>query len=73
MARPMNLWQRRITPIDQQIILQKDTESAKTQKDSSKAPDATELYLFWRVIHMEQIWKHRNGTNTFKKGYKEVP
>ena len=71
MARPMNLWQRRITPIDQQIILQKDPESAKTQKDSSKAPDVTELYLFWRIIHMERIWKHRNGTNTFKKVIKK--
>jgi hypothetical protein len=49
----------------------KNPESAKTQKDSSKAPDATELYLFWRIIHMEQIWKHRNGTNTFKKVIKK--
>ena len=67
MARLMNLWQWRITPIDQQIILQKDPESAKTQKDSSKEPDVTELCLFWRIIHMQQIWKHRNGANTFKK------
>ena len=35
MAQPMNLWQRRITPIEQQIILQKDRESAKAQKDGS--------------------------------------
>ena len=67
MARPINLWQRRITPIYQQIILQKDPESAKAQKNSPKAPDALELYLFWRIVHMKQIRKHRDGTNTFKK------
>ena len=71
MARSMNLWQWGITPINQQIILQKDPESPKTQKDSSKEPDVTELYLFWRIIHMEQIWKHRNGANTFKKVIKK--
>ena len=71
MALPMNLWQWRITPIGQQIILQKDSESAKTQKDSSKEPDVTELYLFWRIIHMERIWKHGNGANTFKKVIKK--
>ena len=71
MARPMNLWQWRITPINQQIILQKDTESAKMQKDSSKALDVTDLYQFWRIIHMEHIWKHRNGTNTFKEVIKK--
>jgi len=67
MARPMNLWQRKITPIYQQIILQNDPESAKAQKDSSKAPDASELYLFWWIVHMKQIRKHKDGTNTFKK------
>jgi len=67
----MNLWKWRITPIDQQIILQKDPESAKMQKDSSKAPDAAELYLLWWIIHMEHIRKHRNGINTFKKVIKK--
>jgi len=71
MARLMNLWKWRITPIDQQIILQKDPESAKMQKDSSKAPDAAELYLLWWIIHMEHIRKHRNGINTFKKVIKK--
>ena len=71
MARPINLWQRRITPIYQQIILQKDPKSAKAQKNSPKAPDALELYLFWRIVHMKQIRKHRDGTNTFKKVIKK--
>ena len=38
MARPMNLWQRRITPIDQQIILQKDPEFWQI------------IHMFWRRI-----------------------
>ena len=41
------------------------------QKDSSKALDGKELYLFWQIIHMEYLWKHRNGTNTFKKVIKK--
>ena len=34
MARPMNLWQRRITPADQQVILQKKTQD-QAQKQKS--------------------------------------
>jgi len=37
------------------------------QEDRSKAPDVIELYLFWQIIHIKQIRKHRNGINTFKK------
>ena len=55
MARPMNLWQRRITPKDQQIILPKTQSQPKSKSTVQKALDVTELYLFWRIIHMEQI------------------
>ena len=68
---PEHLRQRGIASKHQQIILQKDTGSTKAQKNSPKAPDASELYLFWWIIQMEQIWKHRNGTNTFKKVIKK--
>ena len=38
------------------------------EKDSSKAPDVTNLYLFWWIIHMEQIWKHMNGQKQLYAG-----
>ena len=54
MARPMNLWQWRITPIDQQVILQKDSRSAtKAEEQPRKVLDNIESYQIQRIIHVE--------------------
>ena len=54
MARPMNHWQRRITPVDQQVILQKDSRSAtKAEEQPRKVLDNTESYQIRRIIHVE--------------------
>ena len=53
MARPMNLRQRRITPKNQQIILQDPGSATKAKGQFREALDDTESYLFREIIHTE--------------------
>ena len=54
MARPINLWQWRITPVDQQFIIPKDSRSAtKAEEQPRKVLDNTESYQIRKIIHVE--------------------